>query len=144
MTGLLRILLCLGAFIVLFAVATVMELAYEWIRRKYNAPHYGFEYFLLKKLKRDDYVSIDGRVMRFDHIARYGESIDCIAPPLNDNMLLGGELAFRTSGLNYLYYFPSALTKCDFIWGKYGLKWASSKQMGEEAEKHIKKAGYHI
>lgn len=127
---------------VLFVIGIILALgaitaAYEWVRKKINKPKIGFPAFLLDKIKRGDYVCIEGKVLRFNHIARENESIDILHPPLHSNQTLGGELAFD-NGLGYLYYRPSALNKCEFIYGKYGLKWAISNDWAKAAKSKIK------
>lgn len=113
---------------------------YTYFRKKYNRPIIGTNIFLLKKLKNGDYVSINSRVLRFEHIARCGETINILHPPCEQNTLIGGELAFENkNGLGYTYYNSSALSNCDFIYGKYGLKWARTKQIAEKAEKEVEK-----
>lgn len=126
------------AFVIVVLVA--ISFAYEWIRRKTNKSHIGgLEYFLCKFLKHGDYVSIDGRVLEFSHITRTGEIIDPIRPPSNGNKTYGGELAFdNPNSLGYLIYPVSALRKCEYIYGKYGLKWAVSNKWAISAEEKVK------
>jgi hypothetical protein len=90
-------------------------------------------------LRRDDYVSINGQLLRFSHIASGNESLNVMAPPSYRNQTNGGELAFcddRTLG--YVYYHQSAMAKCDFIFGKYGLKWARNNDLATAAKERIK------
>jgi len=94
---------------------------------------------LQKLLKDGDYVSIDGKVLRFSHIAGNGETVDPIRPPSNYNQTIGGELAFYDL-LGYKIYPSTALIKCDFIYGKYGLKWAASSHIANTANEKIKEA----
>lgn len=113
---------------------------YAYFRKKYNRPKIGTNMILLKKLKNGDYIYINSRVLRFEHIARCGETINILHPPCGQNRLIGGELAFENkNGLGYIYYNSSALSNCDFIYGKYGLKWARTKQIAEKAEKEVRK-----
>ena len=90
-------------------------------------------------MKRDDYVSINGKVMRFSHIACENETIDPLRPPFYDeNKTIGGELAFKkTLGIGYVFYPDSSLRNCEFIYGKYGLKWAVSEHWASIAKQKI-------
>lgn len=125
------------AFVI--AIFIAMALAYDWMRRKTIKSHIGgLEYFLYKFLKRGDYVSINGRVLCFSHLTQVGETIDHIKPPSNSNKTFGGELAFdNPNSLGHLIYPVSALRKCEFIYGKYGLKWAVSKEWATVAKEKI-------
>jgi len=127
--------------IIAFVVVILVTIAfvYDWVRRKTNKLCIGeIDYFLCKFLKHGDYVSINGRVHRFSHITHFGETIDHIKPPSNDNMALGGELAFdNPNSLGYLIYPTSILRKCEFIYGKYGLKWAISNEWATVAKEKV-------
>ena len=125
--------------VALIAAFLCLFMAYEWFRRKTNKTRIGgLEYFLCKILKRDDYVSINGKVMRFSHISHGGESIDILKFPTYDNKTLGGELAFaKPHGLGYYFYPMSVLRECEFIYGEYGLKWAVSKHWAEIAKEKV-------
>lgn len=134
------IFLFLIALIAIWIVLIILEMVYKWLRRKMNKPRIGFYFFLYNMLERGDYVSINGMVMRFSHIARSGESLNSLLPASDyRNRTDGGELAFNVSyTLDYQYCNPQALVKCDFIYGKYGLKWAASKELARIAEERIK------
>lgn len=133
------ILSVLGVIACFFLFALLSE-AYTYFRKKCNRPIIGTNIFLLKKLKNGDYVSINSRVFRFNHIASYGEVINILHPPIEQNKLIGGELAFENkSTLGYIYYDSSALSNCDFIYGKYGVKWARTNQIAEKAEEAVGK-----
>lgn len=131
----------LAILIVAFVIAifVTMALAYDWMRRKTIKSHIGgLEYFLYKFLKRGDYVSINGRVLCFSHLTQFGETIDHIKPPSNSNKTLDGELAFdNPCSLGHLIYPVSALRNCEFIYGKYGLKWAVSKEWATVAKEKV-------
>lgn len=142
LAGLIDFFLFVLILIAIVAAATFIWMFYSWLRRKMNKPRIGFESFLRDLLERGDYVSINGKVMKFSHIAEYGEPLDPLRP-LNPkshyNNTYRGELAFDDSiSTNYHYYHPQALMKCDFIYGKYGLKWAASKELAGIAEERIK------
>jgi len=124
----IRFILAILDIVAFLALFVMFSLLYEWIRRKTNKPNVGLESFLLKRLKRGDYVCIEGKVMQFSHITCNGEIIDPIRPPLDNNKSFGGELAFETNTLSYPRYPISALRKCEFIYGKYGLKWACNNR----------------
>ena len=134
-------LLVLAAWALLWIIDQIY-MVYKNHRRKNNKPYIGeVDFPLTKLLKRDDYVSIGGRVLRFSHISEGGESIDILRPPLNDNLTIGGELAFdNPRGLGYIMYYPSALKKCEFIYGEYGVKWAASEELAASAEEMVDKA----
>lgn len=126
--------------IIAFAIVIiVIAFAFDWIRRKTNKSRIGgLECFLSKFLKHGDYVSIDGRVLQFSHITQVGETIDNIRPPSNRNKTIGGELAFdNPQSLGYLIYHVSALRKCEFKYGKYGLKWAISNEWANVAKEKV-------
>lgn len=139
MKAILYYFLFFGAFTAFLVICQALTFAYAWLRRKINKPRIGFVCFLQKLLKDGDYVSINGKVLRFSHIARNGETIDPIRLPSNYNQTLGGELAFYDL-LGYKIYESSALIKCDFIYGKYGLKWAASSHIANTADEKIKEA----
>lgn len=131
-------------YAILFLIAVIAALAslffvYDWLRRKMNKTRIGgIEYFLCKLLERDDYVSINGKVMRFSHIARNGETLDIFSMPSYENRTLGGELAFSNPrGLGYIFYPETSLRHCEFIYGEYGLKWALSNKWAETAKDKI-------
>lgn len=126
------------ALVLAFFLLTLLGVFYEWMRRKINKPQIGFENFNAKIIKRGDYVSINGKVMCFSHITECGEIIDPIRPPMEDNKLLGGELAFQKNlGLGYEFYSISSLRQCDFIYGKYGVKWAASNHWASIAKDKV-------
>lgn len=52
----------------------------------------------------------------------------------------GGELVFEY-GLGYQYFNPSAMSNCDFIYGKYGLKWARNHDAAKQAKERIVNEG---
>lgn len=57
---------------------------------------------------------------------------------------MGGELAFENNqGLGYIFLYPSAMIKCDFIFGKYGLKWARNSITAKNAQEKIDKHLYY-
>lgn len=139
MRFLFAILILVGSFAALLFVSFI----YDWMRRKMNTPRIGFDYFLLKLLKRGDYVSIKGKVLCFSHVASVGENIDPIRPPFDDNKTIGNELVFdNPHGIGYLFYEPSSLMNCEFIYGEYGLKWALSNQWAKVAEKKVYESIY--
>lgn len=113
----------------------VFSEGYTWCRSKLNKPSIGQLSLLSRFLKKGDYVCIDNRVLRFSHIAKVNESYNFLSPPVSDNLALGGELAFYDShGLGYVYYHPSAMKDCCFIYGKYGLKWAITYDYANRAK----------
>ena len=117
---------------VMFLTAVLAAIAvYQWARRKLNKPLIGSDVFLIKLLERDDYVCIDGKVMRFIYIVRKGDRTH----------LPSGYLAFQRTGLGYDYYPPSVMQHCEFIMGKYGLKWAASNQWANLASDKVEQ--YH-
>ena len=134
----LKVILFIAGLGLAFVLLCELSIAYEWVRRKLNKPRIGFENFSARIIKEGDYVSIGGRVMRFSHITGAGETINPLAPPSNGNKSWGGDLAFHnTNGLGYHMYRSSSLKDCEFIYGKYGLKWAASEQWAAVAEKKI-------
>lgn len=135
------ILAMFAGLIVAFIVATILYEPYKWLRRKTNKPRIGYDSLFGRLLSRGDYVSIDGKVLCFDHIASPGQAINALALPLEENKTVGGEIAFRNpNAIGYLYYKPSALKHCDFIYGKYGVKWAASKHWATVAEEKVTEA----
>lgn len=134
----MRILTGILLITAFFALAIILPLLYEWLRRKLNKPHIGFERYLIRQLRRDDYVSISGEIWRFSHITKKGESIHT-KDILNIYISCGGDLVFyKQRGVGQEYYYPSAMLKCDFIYGKHGLKWAKDQETARQAEKRIK------
>lgn len=133
---------CLGLFIILYLVSVLWE-SYKWLRRKLNKPLIGFVNFNGRLMKRDDYVSIDGEVLCFSHIASEGQTINPLYPALEKNKTVGGEVAFRNPNeLGYLYYNPSTLKHCEFIYGKYGVKWAASEHWASVAKEKVEEYIY--
>ena len=88
-------------------------------------------------IKRDDYVCIDERVLRFNHWAQRGNVIDPVKPPSYKNLANEGDMGFDGPGLGYIYYPPSILTKCKFVYGKYGVKWALSDDWAAKAKEKV-------
>lgn len=124
------------------AVLVLLSLAYEWSKRRLCKPVIGLYGVLMNYIKREDYVCIKSRVLRFSHIARGGESISLEKPPIEGNKTLGGELAFfNPRGLDYVYFCPTALDDCQFIYGKYGLKWAANSELADKAQRMIEESG---
>lgn len=119
------------ACVTLLMAALAAREAYQWTRRKLNKPRIGRDVFLIKLLERDDYVCIDGKVKRFIYIVRKGDRTH----------LPSGYLAFQRTGLGYEYYHPSVMQHCEFIMGKYGLKWAASNQLANLASDKVEQ--YH-
>lgn len=105
----------------------LLNITYTLARKRLNKPIIGKNHWLINLLKRDDYVSVDGKVYQFSHIARENEIIDLLSPPCESNKLIGGELAFyKPNGLGYIYFNRSVAQKIKFIYGKYGVKWAET------------------
>ena len=129
----------IGCVIALFIICEF----YVWVRKCLNRPKIGGE-CLPFMLKKNDYVSINGKVLEFSHFTKANETIDSLAPPLNGNLTWRkGDLAFRRSyGLGYVLYDILALRNCDFIYGKYGLKWARSKEHAINAKEEIQNYFY--
>lgn len=116
---------------------------YNWVKRKNNRPQIGHALLFYKILKRGDYVSINGKVLCFSHIASEGQTINPLYPALEKNKTVGGEVAFRNSNeLGYLYYNPSTLKHCEFIYGKYGVKWAASEHWASVAKEKVEEYIY--
>ncbi|MCH5225033.1 MAG: hypothetical protein J1D77_03495 [Muribaculaceae bacterium] len=113
---------------------------YGWIRKGLNNPKIGKENFDLKFLRRKNYIGFKDKVFQFSHFANSGETFDFLLPPNYYNLSIGGELAFEKDfGLGYFYYHNSILKDCKFIIGKYGVKWAESKEWLGKAEQAFKK-----
>lgn len=129
-------------FIFSIFVASIIGIGILWelymrFRKRINKPQIGVE-ILINLLNKDDYVCIDGKVLRFSHIARKREVLNIAAPPSELNSTIGGELAFLDDRyLGYRYYHTSAMKECEFIYGKYGLKWASSSAIATNAKERI-------
>lgn len=141
MKTLWAVLAIFAGLFVAFIVASILCEAYKWVRRKTNKPRIGYDSLFGGLLRCDDYVCIDGKVLCFDHIASPGQAINVLALPLEENKTVGGEIAFRNpNAIGYLYYKPSALKNCEFIYGKYGVKWAVSKHWATVAEEKVKEA----
>lgn len=128
-------------FILLAAIMFTLMLIsnfYEHCRKKLNRPHIGHFALFKRFLKKGDYVCIQEEILEFNHIASPHEKLDILRPPLNDNFTIGGELAFSNpNGLGYIYYYPSAMKECRFIYGKYGLKWAANRDCASRAKQMI-------
>ncbi|MDE6236018.1 MAG: hypothetical protein K2M56_09740 [Muribaculaceae bacterium] len=135
------IIVLVGFVFFFFLLIFVSEL-YITIRKRLNTPKIGAQ-VLLEFLERDAYVCINGKVLEFSHFANENESLNIIAFPSESNKTIGGELAFRNNhGLGYIYIHPSAMANCDFIYGKYGLKWARNTAIADIAKDKIKKYRY--
>lgn len=119
-------------------VLSLLSVAYELTRKKLNKSVIGYSGLLKYFLKKGDHVYLGGRVLRFSHFASEGESLCLLKPPFEDNKTLGGELVFyNPHGIGYVYFYPSALNDCQFIYGKYGLKWAINLQVANNAQSII-------
>lgn len=133
----MRTLLVLIGFVATLFGLVCISVLYEYIRTRLNKPKIGHEP-LIKLLRKDDYVSINGRILTFSHIAKGRESLNLLAPPSHRNQTDGGELAFLDNyTLGYVYYHPAAMSNCDFIYGKYGLKWARNNEIATTAKNKI-------
>lgn len=106
--------------VAIIAILFVISLIYEWFKRKTNVTRIGHEYFLRKLLKDGDYVSIKGKVMAFETFTKDKEVVF-------DN----------PHGLGYCIYPLRALSQCEFIIGKYGVKWALSEKWAKVAKDKI-------
>jgi len=126
-------------FIIFLVVLGVISFAYDWLRHKINKPRIGgIEYFLRKLVDKGDYLCINGKVYCFDHFVIQDEIIDITRPPSNGNIAIKGNMAFSNySSLNYLYLSKISLRNCEFIYGKYGLKWAISTKWAEVAKEKV-------
>lgn len=129
-------------------IATIIVLVfivsklYIFFRKRFNKPKIGVE-LLINLLQRDDYASIDGKIYQFSHIAKPNETLNYLSFPSEGNKTIGGELAFMNElGLNYIFFHPSAMIKCDFIFGKYGLKWARNNSIANNAKEKINRYCY--
>lgn len=118
------VLVTFAGLLVAFIIAASIADVYKWIRKKANKPLIGYKNINIKLLRRDDYVSIDGKIMRFSHFTKLGEMAF-------DNPLMLG---------SYFIYQPSSLNNCKFIYGKYGTKWAVSKHWASVAKEKIREA----
>lgn len=128
----------LAGFVFLFFVSEL----YVILRKRINKPKIGDE-LLINLLNKGDYVSIQGKVHRFSHIARENEKLNLLAFPSESNNTIGGELAFANDHrLGFVFFYPSVMANCDFIYGKYGLKWARNKAIANIANEQIKKYWY--
>ena len=137
MNGLLKSFLAILGFIAALIILSALSLFYEWLRRKVNKPKIGFMHFSSKMFSKGDYVCIKNNVMEFDHWTRDGETIDPIAPPIEENKTFSGNLAFKTDGIRYRILYSSSLKECNFIYGKYGLKWASTEGWARVAKEKV-------
>lgn len=133
--AIVKVIAILGGLII------VSEL-YVKFRKRFNKPKIGVE-LLTNLLCRDDYVSINGKIHRFSHFAKGNETLIVLFPPTEENKAAGGELAFANQqGLGYVFYNPSMMINCDFIFGKYGLKWARNTAIANIAKDKIDKYGH--
>lgn len=135
----MRVIYAILIVVVVIFVFAIIAYAWDWGCRKINKPRIGsIDCFLYDLLKRNDYVCIEGEVLQFSHIVKTDEIIDVLRPPLDNNKALGGELAFdKRNSLGYIIYPTSVLRKCEFIYGKYGLKWAASKELAAVAKEKV-------
>lgn len=130
---------------ILFIIGCLLALiflngTYTLVRKRFNKPIVGLNHWLINMLKRDDYVSVDGKVYQFSHIARKDETVNLLRPPCESNKLIGGELAFyKPNGMGYVYFNQSIVQKFKFIYGKYGVKWAESIEASKKAQDEINK-----
>lgn len=125
--------------VAIIVAAFIVSELYVQVRKRFNRPKIGVE-LLIKLLRRNDYVSIDGKIHRFSHIANSNETLNPLSFPNEENKALGGELAFENErGLGYIFLHPSAMTKCEFIFGKYGLKWAQNNSIANNAKEILDK-----
>ena len=135
MKPIIGIVIVIASIVIIFFVSEL----YVKLRKRINRPKIGDE-LLINLLSKDDYVSIQGKILRFSHIARENEILNLLAFPSESNKTIGGELAFANDhGLGYVFFYPSAMTNCDFIFGKYGLKWARNRTIASSAIESIKK-----
>ena len=137
MRTLLRALLGYLGMIGFLALLCLAGYIYDKLQRKFNKPRIGFHYFFRKLIVRGDYVCLRDRILRFSHWAQSNELMDSYGPPSESERAAGGELAFYGEGLRYVYYPPSSLKDCKFIYGKYGVKWAASNMLASEAEERV-------
>lgn len=135
MIDFLRALAFIVGFIVSLFIAGVL---YDVFRRFINRPKIGSVCNPLI-LKRDDYISINGRVYLFSHFTRPNEPINTLGPPTNSNLTWrSGDMALqRSTGLGYDLLSIAALSNCDFVYGRYGLKWARTKEVADKAKEEI-------
>lgn len=136
----LNLVLVILFLCVIFVILVLFEAFYVWIRRKMNSPMVGVDKLSLRLLKRGDYVCIENEVKCFSHFTREGEIINPMYPPFSENKTYEGELAFDVKdGLGYIIYRnpQSVLSKCRFVYGKYGLKWALTEQYAEMAKEKV-------
>ena len=139
----LRFIIAILIFVAIFAIMALISVFYDWLRRKFNKPRIGNiePYSLCKKMKRGDYVSINGQILCFSHITTMDETINPIKPPSSDNKTFSGDLAFDDPySLGYIIYPTLSLKGCDFIYGKYGVKWAASNHWAEIAKEKVEEA----
>ena len=135
----MKLLVGIAIMIASLAIIFFISELYINLREKINRPKIVDE-LLINLLKKDDYVSIQGKVYRFSHIARENEALNLLAFPSESNKTIGGELAFANDhGLGYVFFYPSAMANCEFIFGKYGLKWARNQAIASTAIESIKK-----
>lgn len=77
-------------------------------------------------------MSINGKIYRFSHFTQGGKALGSHIYPYI------GDLVFYSSHkLGYYVVHKDALIKCDFIYGKYGLKWAPNVKSASIAKEQI-------
>lgn len=133
----MKYLLAIIVIACVFALLVATSMTYEWLRKKWNRPRIGgIELFLVKLLRRGDYVSINGKILCFSYVCRKGE--DILLPSFDHLILSGGELAFDDPySLGHKIYNASCLRQCEFIYGKYGLKWAANQSIASAAKDKV-------
>lgn len=79
--------------------------------------------------------------MQFSHIANPEEPLSILSFPSEGNKTIGGEIAFENNnGIGYIYINSYCiLANCDFIYGKYGLKWARNRDIAKIAEEKMRR-----
>jgi len=137
----MRMLIAIGCILLGVLSLIGLSMLYEAIRVKLNKPKIGFKPLFLTLLKHDDYICMAGNVMRFSHWTQRGEIIDVLKPSLEANKTPYDDdiSCYNPNGLGYLYYSIESLNDLQFVYGKYGVKWAKSKSWAERAPKLIEK-----
>lgn len=135
----MKTLIGIGCIILGFVILFGLSMLYEIIKVKLNKPKIGFKPLIYSLLKRSDYICIAGNVMQFSHWTQSGEVIDVLRPPLDGNQVIYDDdiACYSPNRLGYIYYPFESLNNMQFIYGKYGVKWAKSKGWAEKASKLV-------
>lgn len=128
-----------GVFLITGIICESICKSYIWVRKKLNKPKIGYDLYF-SFLRKNDYIGYKGCVYRICNIERGTESLYLIRPFEDNTSIRDVLLCYNPTYIpgGYISLHQSILMQCDFIIGKYGMKYAYSLAYSEISLEQVK------